>query len=55
VRNEAKDKESELGLKNNGVRDETSDEERDETREEEKSFLFERLGLFFLVLFYLGG
>jgi hypothetical protein len=38
VRDEARDEESELGLNNNGVRDEASDEERDETREEEKSF-----------------
>jgi hypothetical protein len=33
-----RDKKSELGLNNNGMRDEASDEERDETREEEKSF-----------------
>jgi hypothetical protein len=55
MRDEARDEESELGLNNNGMRDEASDEERSETREEEKCFLFGRLGLFFLVLFYLGG
>jgi hypothetical protein len=38
VRDEARDEESKLGLNNNGVRDEESDEERDEAREEEKSF-----------------
>jgi hypothetical protein len=34
VKDESRDKESQLGLNNNGVRDEASDEER----EEDKSF-----------------
>jgi hypothetical protein len=38
VRDEARDEKSELGLNNNGVRDEASNKERDEAREEEKSF-----------------
>ena len=54
MRDEARDEESELGLNNNGLRDEASNEERDETREVEKYFCFGRLRLFFLVLFDLG-
>jgi hypothetical protein len=53
VRDEARDEESKLGLKNNGVRDEASDEERDEAREEEKSFLFGLFGrLGFRIFFF---
>jgi hypothetical protein len=49
VRDEARDKESELGLNNNGV--------RDEAREEEKSFLFGlfgRLGFRIFFFFFLA-
>jgi hypothetical protein len=48
VKDEARDKESELGLNNNGVRDEASNGER----EEDKSFLFELFGrLGFRIIF----
>ena len=52
MRDEASDEKSNLGLNNNGVRNEASNEERGEAREEDKSFLFGLFGrLGFRIIF----